>query len=57
MEKAIDTINDDPKRLGLIAIYILSQYSDVYGRNRKPFNPILGETYEIIQPNYRYFSE
>ena len=26
-------------------------------RNRKPFNPLLGETYEIIQPNYRYFSE
>lgn len=27
------------------------------GRNRKPFNPILGETYEIVQPNCRFFSE
>ena len=35
----------------------MSQYSDVYLRNRKPFNPILGETFEIIQPNFRYITE
>lgn len=29
----------------------------MFGRTRKPFNPLLGETYEIIQPNYRYFTE
>ncbi len=29
----------------------------MYQRNRKPFNPLLGETYEIIQPNYRFISE
>ena len=29
----------------------------MYQRNRKPFNPLLGETYEIIQPTYRFISE
>lgn len=48
---------DDCKRLGLIAIFLISQYEAVYLRNRKPFNPLLGETYEIIQPNYRFVSE
>ena len=57
MEKAVETNNDDPLRLGLIAIYVLTQYADVKGRTRKPFNPILGETYELIQPDWRYFSE
>jgi len=39
---------DECKKLGYIAIFAMSQYSDVYGRTRKPFNPILGETFEII---------
>jgi len=50
-------MKDDCKKLGYIAIFLMSQYADVYKRNRKPFNPILGETYEIIQPNYRFFCE
>ena len=29
----------------------------VPGRSAKPFNPLLGETYELVTPNYRYFSE
>jgi len=41
----------------MISIFILSQYSVVQWRNRKPFNPLLGETYEIIQPEYRFVSE
>lgn len=57
MDQAIATKEDDYKRLGLIAIFLMSQYSEVYQRNRKPFNPILGETYEIIQPGYRFMSE
>lgn len=56
MEMALKE-KDDSKRLGLIAIFLISQYEAVYLRNRKPFNPLLGETYEIIQPNYRFVSE
>lgn len=57
MDQAMAIKNDDCKRLGLIAIFLLSQYSEVVGRVRKPFNPILGETYEIIQPNFRMCCE
>lgn len=48
MDKAMSIRDNDFKRLGTIAIFILSQYSEVNMRNRKPFNPLLGETYEII---------
>jgi hypothetical protein len=27
------------------------------GRTKKPFNPLLGETYELVTPKFRYFSE
>jgi len=27
------------------------------GRTGKPFNPLLGETYELVTPTYRLFSE
>lgn len=57
MDRAMEIKDDDCKRLGMIAIYLVSQYAEVYQRNRKPFNPILGETYEIIQPNFRVMSE
>lgn len=56
MDKALE-MNDDYKRLALIAVYTLAQYAEISSRNKKPFNPILGETYEIIQPNYRFVAE
>ena len=39
---------DSTRRLAMLAIYSITTYSNVEGRTRKPFNPILGETYEII---------
>lgn len=56
MDKAIAEKNDC-KRLAMIACFVLSQYADVVGRTRKPFNPILGETYELLAPNFRFVSE
>ena len=50
-------IQDDYEKIGHIAIFLVSQYSQVYMRNRKPFNPMLGETFEIIQPTYRFMAE
>ena len=41
----------------MIACFVLTQYADVIGRTRKPFNPILGETYELVTPNFRFVSE
>ena len=33
---------DSTKRLALLAIYSITTYSNVEGRSRKPFNPIIG---------------
>ena len=41
---------DSLKRLAILAIYSISCYANVEGRSRKPFNPILGETYELVTP-------
>ena len=57
MDLAVQEKTDDFRRMALISIFFVSQYAEVYLRVRKPFNPILGETYEIIQPGYRYICE
>ncbi len=44
-------------RLGLIAAHQVSGLAGQDNRNTKPFNPLLGETYELITPTFRYFSE
>ena len=44
-------------KMAHIGVFLMAQYSNVYPRTRKPFNPILGETYEIIQPSYRFMTE
>lgn len=37
---------DQYKRLANIAIFMVIQYTATLGRNKKPFNPLLGETFE-----------
>lgn len=32
-------------------------FYQVVGRIAKPFNPLLGETFEVVSPNFRYFNE
>ena len=45
------------KRLALLSVFAISATSFVERSNTKPFNPLLGETYEYIHPNYKYFAE
>ena len=40
-----------------VCAFALSCYASHRFRDRKPFNPILGETFEFQQGNIRYFSE
>jgi hypothetical protein len=47
LEKGLQQ-TDDLKKLAYINTYILVQYSMVETRTRKPFNPVLGETYELV---------
>lgn len=56
----LDRANHEPDsliRLGYITAYTLSQFSSIEGRKQKPFNPVLGETYEFLTPDFRFMAE
>lgn len=40
-----------------VAVYSIAKFSQVAGRVCKPFNPMLGETFEVVTPTYRAFTE
>jgi hypothetical protein len=50
---------DSPERLVYVAAFAASEYCSTTGRVAKPFNPLLGETYEYVRPDlgYRFFIE
>jgi len=37
--------------------HFMSQFNLTKGRTKKPFNPMLGETYELVTEEYRFLSE
>ncbi|KAK7414007.1 hypothetical protein QQX98_007118 [Neonectria punicea] len=47
------------ERLIYVAAFAASEYASTIGRVAKPFNPLLGETFEYVRPdkNYRFFIE
>ena len=47
------------ERLVYVAAFAASEYASTIGRVAKPFNPLLGETFEYVRPdkNYRFFVE
>ena len=59
-EQLLVKANHEPdkfKRLAYVAIFNATQYNSVLGRKLKPFNPILGETYEYTTSKYRFIGE
>lgn len=50
---------DSIARLVYVAAFAASEYASTIGRVAKPFNPLLGETFEYVRPdkNYRFFIE
>ena len=48
---------DSKIRIMLVAAFGAAQYACSVHRTSKPFNPILGETYEFVCPQYRYIGE
>ncbi|KAI6782539.1 Oxysterol-binding proteinc-like protein [Emericellopsis cladophorae] len=50
---------DSIERLVYVAAFASSEYASTVGRIAKPFNPLLGETFEYVRPdkNYRFFIE
>ena len=52
-----DTPYASCRRMACCAILVTTQYAINQSRLKKPFNPILGETYEQVTDKYRFFSE
>lgn len=50
---------DSTERLVYVAAFAASEYTSTIGRVAKPFNPLLGETYEYVRPDkgYRFLVE
>lgn len=51
--------SDSTERMVYVAGFAASEYASTIGRVAKPFNPLLGETYEYVRPDqgYRFFIE
>jgi oxysterol-binding protein 1 len=51
--------SDSTERMVYVAAFAASEYASTIGRVAKPFNPLLGETYEYARPDkgYRFFIE
>lgn len=43
--------------MAYVAAYSGTRYSSIIGRMQKPFNSLLGETYELVTAKYRFISE
>lgn len=50
---------DSTERMVYVAAFAASEYASTIGRVAKPFNPLLGETFEYVRPDkkYRFFIE
>ena len=50
---------DSIERMIYVAAFATSEFASALGRVAKPFNPLLGETYEYVRPDkgYRFFTE
>ena len=50
---------DSTERILYVAAFAASEYASTIGRVAKPFNPLLGETYEYARPDkgYRFLVE
>lgn len=56
LEKASNEDNS-LMRMAYIAAFKVSRFSGQYEKTTKPFNPLLGETYELVTDKYRFFAE
>jgi oxysterol-binding protein 1 len=58
LDLAADRI-DSTERMVYVAAFAASEYASTIGRVAKPFNPLLGETYEYVRPDkgYRFLVE
>lgn len=48
---------DPMKRIALVAVHQISSMSMIEKITTKPFNPLLGETFEFVTPQFEYLAE
>ena len=58
LDRAIAEKQDPVRRLALLGVYASYQHTNIEKFPSKPFNPLLGETYEqIIKGKYEFLAE
>lgn len=52
-------LQDSCLRLAYVCVFAVSSYANTINRTRKPFNPLLGETFEFLSPDgsFQFISE
>jgi len=55
--KKAATQTDSLLRLAYVVAFFIAQYACTLNRTKKPFNPILGETFEYVTHDFKFFSE
>lgn len=48
---------DPARRMALVAIHGITQITPIEKTNTKPFNPLLGETFEYVCKDFSFLSE
>lgn len=48
---------DQAKRLALVSIFATTGLTSIERANTKPFNPMLGETYELVEEDKEFIAE
>jgi len=44
-------------RMALVIAHLMSSFNAAKDRHKKPFNPMLGETYELVTEEFRFIGE
>ena len=55
--KAASFEGDSDYRMALVAVYMAARKTNVLERSYKPFNSLLGETYELVTSDYKFVAE
>ena len=48
---------DSLKRLAIVAAYVITNLTCLERNSTKPFNPLLGETFELVTDKYKFLAE
>jgi hypothetical protein len=51
------TESDPIRRLGTVAGFVISMLTNLEKSIMKPFNPMLGETFEFVTDKYKFIAE